>query len=109
MAALIDVQAKTGRIGARETKWLEKEADAAFKGLKPIKNFILPHGAAQAAALHYARTVCRRAERSVSAVSEKKACNPALLPFLNRLSSLLFVLARRANAEAGVKEEEWKP
>ncbi|MFH1106644.1 MAG: cob(I)yrinic acid a,c-diamide adenosyltransferase [Candidatus Micrarchaeota archaeon] len=109
LATPMDFPSKIKRIGLEETKWLEQQADAADKPLKPLKNFILPGGSAQASVLHYARTVCRRAERCVAALAEKEVCNTKLLPFLNRLSSLIFVLARQANAEDGVKEDEWKP
>lgn len=107
LATPVDVPSKTKRIGAEETAWLEKEADEIHNQLKPLKNFILPGGSQRAAALHYARTVCRRAERAIVLLSEKESCNKALLPFFNRLSSLLFVLARLANK--GEKEEEWRP
>jgi cob(I)alamin adenosyltransferase len=109
LATPMDVQSKARRIGMEEVGWLEKQTDETAGSLKPLKNFVLPGGNQQAAALHLARTVCRRAERSIVLLSEKEVCNTKLLPFFNRLSSLLFVLARQANKDAGVKEEEWKP
>lgn len=75
--------------------------------LPPLKEFILPGGCRLAAQLHVARTVCRRAERSIAALGEG-ACSPLALPYLNRLSDLLFVLARVANRAAGVAEPLWR-
>lgn len=75
--------------------------------LPPLKEFILPGGCRGAALLHVARTVCRRAERSVAALGEEERSVLAL-PYLNRLSDLLFVLARVANREANVPEPLWR-
>lgn len=86
---------------------LERAIDEAEKDLAPLKNFVLPAGTPQAAALHFARTVARRAERMLVrvAVDERKQ----LVVYLNRLSDLLFVLARRANHSAGVEDVPWAP
>ena len=70
---------------------------------------MLPGGAWAAAQLHVARTVCRRAEREALAASTEHALSPLALVYLNRLSDLLFILARAANASAGVREPLWKP
>jgi cob(I)alamin adenosyltransferase len=87
---------------------LEAEIDRYQITLPPLKRFILPGGVPKAAALHAARTVCRRAERSVVALAETGALlSPHLISYINRLSDLLFVLARVANAAAGVPEEQW--
>lgn len=86
---------------------LELAIDEAEKGLPPLKNFVLPAGTPQAAALHYARTVARRAERAVVRVAESQ--RQELVVYLNRLSDLLFVLARRANKSAGVEDVPWAP
>ena len=80
---------------------LEDAIDSHESRLEPLKNFILPGGAPKAATLHLARTVCRRAERAVVALSRHEQVSPAVLRYLNRLSDLLFVLARAANAHAG--------
>jgi cob(I)alamin adenosyltransferase len=85
---------------------LEAEIDAANAALEPLKSFVLPGGTEQAARLFLARAVCRRAERAVLAVD---GANPLVAVYLNRLSDLLFVLARAANAEAGTGEPLWKP
>jgi cob(I)alamin adenosyltransferase len=86
---------------------LEQVIDAAETGLVPLTAFILPGGAPPGAQLHLARTVCRRAERSVVALAGTASVNPAVLVYLNRLSDLLFTLARGENARAGRVEEEW--
>jgi cob(I)alamin adenosyltransferase len=85
---------------------LEQEIDAANEALPDLKSFILPGGSERAARLFVARAVCRRAERAALAVPD---ANPLAAIYLNRLSDLLFVLARAANAEAGVDEPLWHP
>lgn len=85
----------------------ERRIDAAERGLKPLKAFILPGGSPKGAALHFARTVCRRAERDVVALARTEPLPPLVVPYLNRLGDLLFVLARVANRKAGKKEEQW--
>ena len=96
-------------LSARRVRWLEREMERLSEGLPPLKRFIVPGGSQLAAALHLARAICRRAERSAVAVVEQKALNPAALAYLNRLSTLMFAMARAANARAGVSEEEWAP
>ncbi len=86
---------------------LEDAIDSHESRLEPLKNFILPGGAPKAATLHLARTVCRRAERAVVALSRHEQISPAILRYLNRLSDLLFVLARAANAHAGRPDVKW--
>lgn len=85
----------------------EHAMDAAEAELPPLTSFILPGGTAKAAALHLARTVCRRAERSVVALSREAAVPPLFLRYLNRASDYLFVLARLANHRAGVADVAW--
>lgn len=92
--------------GARITE-LEEAIDAAESELEPLSTFILPGGTPGAAALHMARTVCRRAERQVVALSQQEEINPAVLIYLNRLSDLLFVLARLVNRRGGQEELPW--
>ena len=77
--------------------------------LPELRSFVLPGGTEAAARLHVARTICRRAEREVLLGSEEVELNPLVLVYLNRLSDLLFILARSANAAAGVDEPLWKP
>lgn len=82
------------RITNGQVERLEHEIDAMNAGLEPLRSFILPGGSPDVAALHFARTVVRRAERSAVALSQAEAVNPAALAYLNRLSDLLFVAAR---------------
>jgi cob(I)alamin adenosyltransferase len=87
------------RIVDSQVDRLEAEIDALNEGLEPLRSFILPGGSRLAAALHLARTVCRRAERLLVALGEAgETVNPAALRYVNRLSDLLFVAARFANA-----------
>jgi len=88
---------------------LEGECDRFNAELPELRSFILPGGTETAARLHVARTVCRRAEREVIAAAEEVDLNPLVLPYLNRLSDLLFILARAANADAGHDEPLWRP
>jgi cob(I)alamin adenosyltransferase len=86
---------------------MERWIDEAEEELPPLRSFILPGGTEGAARLHLARTVCRRAERRVVALSHREAIDPAILVYLNRLSDLLFTLARLANRRAGREDVEW--
>ena len=100
------------RVDASYTARLERALDAANEKLPELKSFILPGGMPAAAWLHLARTVCRRAERCVtelaSASGEQGRVNPEVVRYLNRLSDLLFVLARAANDD-GALDVLWKP
>jgi cob(I)alamin adenosyltransferase len=94
------------RIAAEDTKNLEGKIDALEESLSELREFIVPGGTSSAATLHLARAIVRRAERVFfRAVEEGEELNEALGPFLNRLSSYLFVLARFANAIGGYREE----
>ncbi|MBX6320021.1 cob(I)yrinic acid a,c-diamide adenosyltransferase [Pigmentiphaga sp.] len=77
--------------------------------LEPLKEFVLPGGSRAGALAHVARTICRRAERSVVALDRSEPVQPAIRQYLNRLSDLLFVLARRINQDAGAPEVLWRP
>ena len=87
------------RVSDEQVEALEHECDTANEALESLESFVLPGGSPLAANLHHARTVCRRAERSVTALmgQEPDGVNPSALRYLNRLSDLLFVLARAAN------------
>ena len=85
----------------------EQAIDDAEATLPPLKAFILPAGTAKAASLHVARTVCRRAERSIIALNEEQDVPAIFLRYLNRLSDLLFTLARLANHDEGLVDETW--
>ena len=91
------------------TAALEAEIDRLEAELPPLKAFILPAGTPPAAALHVTRAVCRRAERRVVELSKVATVRPEILRYLNRLSDLLFVLARYANHLAGVPDTPWRP
>jgi cob(I)alamin adenosyltransferase len=97
------------RIEPRDCLPLEKHIDAIEAELKPLRNFVVPGGSPVAARLHFARTVCRRAERSVVRLSRNEDIGEGTTMYLNRLSDLLFVLARYANHAAGVPEVKWNP
>ncbi len=88
---------------------LETLCDSFNDALPELKSFVLPGGTVAAAALHIARTSCRRAEREALAANLEHDVNPLVLVYLNRLSDLLFILSRAANAHAGADEPLWKP
>jgi cob(I)alamin adenosyltransferase len=89
-------------------EFLEKTLTAWNEGLAPLKEFILPGGSRAAAAAHLARTVCRRAERSVVALGRKDKVSEQVRQYLNRLSDLLFVAGRVLNRAAGVGDLQWR-
>jgi cob(I)alamin adenosyltransferase len=93
-------------LGPGDTARLEQWIDSAEAELPPLRRFVLPGGTGAAAALHLARTICRRAERHIVGLGPE-AVEPELLAYVNRLSDLLFVLARLANARAGAPDKEW--
>jgi cob(I)alamin adenosyltransferase len=97
------------RVTAPQVAALEEWCDEVNEALSDLTSFILPGGSPAAAALHHARTVCRRAERSVIALADQEPVNPEAVSYLNRLSDLLFLLARGANRAAGVDDVLWVP
>jgi len=101
-AALEKASLSAGRI-----EEFERAMDTADGSLPPLRAFILPAGAAKAAALHLARTVCRRAERSVVGLARNAAVPELFIVYLNRLSDYLFTLARLANQSAGRGDVTW--
>jgi cob(I)alamin adenosyltransferase len=100
-------ETKIERIGESHVANLEKVIDQATAELPPLKRFILPGGGVTAAHLHVARTVCRRAERLLVLLMEKENVGDQPLIYLNRLSDLLFTLARLANKLDGLADVEW--
>ena len=96
-----------GKVTQDMVKHLEEHIDRLDAELQSLTTFIIPGGTGPAAALHVARTIARRAERRTVTLAKKENLNPQLVPYLNRLSSLLFVLARFVNKRAGVEEKKW--
>lgn len=96
------------RINAAQVERLEAEIDAVNGKLADLTSFVLPGGSPAAAYLHLARTVSRRAERDITALAEAETLNPEAVRYINRLSDLLFVLARHANDD-GVRDVLWEP
>lgn len=94
-------------IGENRIAELESFIDECDRELQPLKAFIIPGGTQCASALHFARTVCRRAERQIVSLGKELQLPPIVVVYVNRLSDLLFTLARLANSRAGTTEEIW--
>ena len=97
------------RVTQAQVDALERDCDRFNEALPELRSFVLPGGGLTAARLHVARTVCRRAEREALAASRVHELNLVDLAYLNRLSDLLFILARTVNAAEGREEPLWKP
>ena len=97
------------RIREEQTTRLERWIDRYEEELPPLTRFILPSGSQAGATLHFARTVCRRGERCVVRLCQTEEVNPEIVRYLNRMSDLLFVLARVVNHRAGMPETTWEP
>ncbi len=95
-------------VAASKVEWLEQEIDRLDTELEPLKQFILPGGTTIASATHGARTISRRAEREVIRLANERVVNPELIRYLNRLSDLLFTVARVANRRAGIADVPWQ-
>lgn len=109
LATPTESKASVPRITPEHVAALEVEIDAMELDLAPLKNFILPGGTACAAALHAARTVCRRAERETISAMALEPIDGRVAVYLNRLSDLLFVAARWANHAQGAPDIPWTP
>jgi cob(I)alamin adenosyltransferase len=96
-------------IGDEQIHRLERWIDEAVAEVPALRNFVLPGGSEVAARLHSARTVCRRAERATVTLNRTETLRPSVLVYLNRLSDLLFVMARVENHRAGVADIPWTP
>jgi cob(I)alamin adenosyltransferase len=96
------------RIVASQVEWLEGEIDRLNADLEPLKSFVLPGGSPASAYLHLARTVARRAEREMTALAELEPVNAEAIRYVNRLSDLLFVMARHEN-DQGRMDVLWVP
>jgi cob(I)alamin adenosyltransferase len=103
------VAARVAGMTPARVERLERDIDAAEAALPALRQFVLPGGTAAAAALHHARTVARRAEREIVRLAAGEPLNPEVLKYVNRLSDLLFVLARAANHAAGRADVAWRP
>lgn len=99
--------AEKAALPAERVADLERAIDRLDADLPPLKTFILPGGCEAGARLHLARAVCRRAERGIAALAEEEAVSAVILAYMNRLSDLLFVLARLVNHRAGAGEILW--
>jgi cob(I)alamin adenosyltransferase len=103
-----EAEGRALRIQPQQAERLEREIDRLNERLEPLRSFVLPGGTPTSAWLHVARAVCRRAERSVVVLMESEAVTPAVLIYLNRLSDLMFVMARVANDD-GKTDILWVP
>ena len=102
-------QVKVPQLNEEDILVLEQEIDAIDSTLPPIRNFVLPGGHNSVSFGHVARTVCRRAERSVIALNEQEKVDDLVIKYLNRLSDYLFMLCRKMASDLGVTETPWKP
>jgi cob(I)alamin adenosyltransferase len=100
-------ESKVERITPEHVSHAEAVIDEIDGANPPLRHFVLPGGTELAARLHLARTVCRRAERLMIALGRDESINDQAVIYVNRLSDLLFAMARRANADAGVPDVEW--
>jgi len=96
------------RMVPAQAEWLESEIDRLNASLKPLTSFVLPGGCEAAARVHVARSSARASERALAALGREAQVNPAALTYINRLSDLLFVLARVLN-DHGARDVEWVP
>jgi cob(I)alamin adenosyltransferase len=110
LAAASPAESPCPAISARHIQEIEATIDQYDAKLPPLTGFVLPGGVRSAAMFHVARTICRRAERQLAALVQldRQAVSPSMLAYINRLSDLLFVLARLSNAQAGVADMPWK-
>jgi len=101
------VNGRTIDITKEDTIWLEKQIDTLDKNLNPITGFILPGGSIAISQVHIARTIARRAERRLVALSDAETLHEQIIPYINRLSDLLFVIARYVAKQSDTKEIYW--
>lgn len=102
-------ESKVHRLTADHVAEAERWIDEIDAGNTPMTHFVMPGGTELAARLHVARTVCRRAERAMVQLSQSEEVNPHAIVYINRISDMLFAMARRANKEAGVNDVPWLP
>lgn len=104
-----EMEGEALRIGLTQVAHLETAIDQINSGLGTLRSFVMPGGTAAASHLHLARTICRRAERAVWELADRETVNAQAPVYLNRLSDLLFVMARAENAAAGAGDVMWEP
>lgn len=104
-----NTKVKVPSLSESDVVFLEKKIDDMEKLLEPMKVFVLPGGHQSVSFGHVARTVCRRSERLVIALSEQETVDPLVIQYLNRLSDYLFVLCRKMTKELNASETPWKP
>lgn len=109
LATPISKEIRINRISSAEISFLENSIDEIEEQLPPLKNFILPGGTQAGASIHFARTVCRRAERKAVECSTEEELSTQSIIYLNRLSDFLFVLGRFENHISGTEETPWIP
>ena len=107
LATPLESPVKVPRVQESQVKQLEEWIDMIDEQLDPLQNFILPGGSELAAEIHIARTVCRRAERKIVTLQNSAIIGEAVVKYVNRLSDLLFMMARLANKISGNPEEKW--
>ncbi len=107
LATPLNSRAAVPRVDRPMVEQIEADIDRAESRLEPLEAFILPGGSDLAAALHVARTVCRRTERRVVELAGREPINDMNIVYLNRLADLLFVLARTANQDSGISDDTW--
>lgn len=92
-----------------DVSWLERVSNEMELEIRPLNKFVLPGGSHLASAAHLSRSICRRAERRVVSLSKREEVNPEIIRYVNRLSDVLFVMARLINQRLGVEETTWGP
>lgn len=102
-------ESKIVRIADEQVAEVERWIDLIEQGNTPMKSFVMPGGSELASRLHIARTVCRRAERAMIALSHSEPVTPSAIVYVNRVSDMLFAMARRANRTANVQDIPWIP
>ncbi len=111
LATPLEIESKNitiPRVSSEEITESETAIDSFEKELEPLRYFILPGGSKAAAQLHVARTICRRAEREIVLLAQQEEINQNIVIFTNRISDLLFVLARIENKTSGIPDQKWE-
>jgi cob(I)alamin adenosyltransferase len=104
-----NAKVKVPALDERDVLFLETQIDSMEAELPPLKSFILPGGHASVSVCHIARTVCRRAERMITALDQDEKVEALILKYINRLSDYFFVLGRTMALELGIEETPWRP